>query len=281
MAQDVAASLGCVIEAAAQAGRSRPDVVIVDDPSPVHARSSATRARRLGIPVVCISNGGTPVTPADLVVDGRVDASSSASTARLSGARYCIIDSRVRRARRHRTSRRPRVLMALGGGEHVRRVATRLVAALAARCPDAEICVAAGLMPGRLPRLVGGRWIVQRDGLTGWLASSDVVVAGGGITLQEACALGVPTVGMAVVAAQRPAIAALARRGAIVDGGGPGGGRATAGRVAEAVESFIASKELRRRMSVRGRRAIDGLGVTRVARAIERLARQQGRGDRG
>ena len=51
------------------------------------------------------------------------------------------------------------------------------------------------------------------------LAACDVAVVAGGVTLYEACAVGVPVVALAVVAAQRPAIADFAVRGAAIDAG--------------------------------------------------------------
>ena len=163
------------------------------------------------------------------------------------------------------------MLVALGGGAHVRRAAVTLVAAIVSSCPDADVSVAAGLTDGPLPQLPAGRWVVQRSGLVRTIALADVVIAGGGITLQEACALGVPTIGLAVVRAQRPAIVSLARRGAVIDGGGPSLTSGTARRVARAVARVLSDAADRRNLARQGRRAIDGQGATRVARAIARL----------
>ena len=51
------------------------------------------------------------------------------------------------------------------------------------------------------------------------LVDCDVAVVAGGVTLYEACALGTPAVGLAVVPEQRRAIPAFARRGAVIDAG--------------------------------------------------------------
>ena len=153
----------------------------------------------------------------------------------------------------------------------MRRVAARLVAAVAARCPAADIAVAAGLVPGRRPQVPGGRWLESPSGLTHALAASDVAVVAGGVTLYEACALGCPAVGMAVVKAQRPAIRALASRGGILDAGGPRVGRRTAARVGVAVATLVADGERRRRLGRQARRLVDGRGAERVARRIRTL----------
>lgn len=267
-ARTVARAHGWTLVDAAQAA----DVVVVDDPSPRQADARARQAARRGMRVVRIRDGARSSGPADLVVDLRVAAASVSNASHLSGPRYCVIDPAVRQVRRTGGTGRPRVLVALGGGAHVRRLAVSLVAAIAATCPDADVRVAAGLTAGPLPPLPGGRWVVQREGLVAAMARVDVVVAGGGITLQEACALGVPTIGLAVVRAQRPAIAAMARRGAVIDGGGPSPSRVSAGRVARAVARVLGTPAERRTLATRARRTIDGRGASRVARAIVRLA---------
>ena len=106
--------------------------------------------------------------------------------------------------------RTPRVLVALGGGSHVKGVAQHLADAIYAVCPRAEILVASGFSRGRRKPLRHARWLSTTDGLASALRECDVAVVAGGVTLYEACALGVPAVGLAVVPAQRRAIRAFA-----------------------------------------------------------------------
>jgi spore coat polysaccharide biosynthesis predicted glycosyltransferase SpsG len=253
------------------------DVVVIDDPSPAHASARAARARRRGACVVHIADGMRSPAAADLTVDGRVQAPSAERAAHLSGPRFCVVDPRTRVARRP-LGRRQGVLIALGGGVHVRHLAADLVAAITVQCPGVDIRVAAGLLRGQRPPLSGGRWLVRRHGLVDAMAQADVVVAGGGITLQESCAVGAATIGLAVVRAQRPAIVALGRRGAVVDGGGPTKTRTSTTRVARAVARLLWDGRYRKALATHGRRAIDGKGATRVARAIVRLVEEHRRG---
>ena len=248
-------------------------LLIVDDPSPEHTQRWVARARRQQLLTVSIHDGGVGHSDADLVVDGSASCPpSSRGRRRLVGPRFYLLEPNAGVGRRTRAGRgASRVLVALGGGAHVRRVAPRLVAALAARCPTADIVVAAGLVSGRLPAMSGGRWLASPSGLTQALVASDVVVVAGGVTLYEACALGRPAVGMAVVEAQRPAITALARQGGILDAGGPNVDAATAARVGGAVAALVADSTRRRRLSRAARRLVDGRGATRVARHIQTL----------
>ena len=59
------------------------------------------------------------------------------------------------------------------------------------------------------------------DGLAPWLARVDVAIVGGGVSLYEAVAAGVPTVAVPSSPAQRPTIRGFAARRLAVDAGGP------------------------------------------------------------
>jgi spore coat polysaccharide biosynthesis predicted glycosyltransferase SpsG len=126
---------------------------------------------------------------------------------------------------------------------------------------------------------MSGTWIQARDGLAEELSSTSVAVLAGGVTLYEACALGVPSVAVALNSAQHVTIRALARRGATVDAGSVASGlsqRRTAAtrtldRVAREVERLVGDTAARRRMTATGRRLIDGRGAARVAARLRQL----------
>jgi spore coat polysaccharide biosynthesis predicted glycosyltransferase SpsG len=134
--------------------------------------------------------------------------------------------------------------------------------------------VAAGFASATRPRarLRGGAWIEAPRGLVGPLSACDVAVVAGGVTLHEACALGVPVVCLAVAPLQRRAISAFAARGAVIDAGAPQAAN-SADRVALGVEALLRNKSLRDRISRRARTLVDGRGAIRVARQIRLLAR--------
>jgi spore coat polysaccharide biosynthesis predicted glycosyltransferase SpsG len=121
-----------------------------------------------------------------------------------------------------------------------------------------------------MPRLASGTWIHAHDGLAEELSSSSVAVLAGGVTLYEACALGVPSVAVALNSAQHMTIRTLARRGATVDGGAVTDQR-TPGRVAREVERLLTDRASRRRMAVAGRRLVDARGAARVAGRLRQL----------
>jgi spore coat polysaccharide biosynthesis predicted glycosyltransferase SpsG len=257
-------------------------VLVVDDPSITAVRTWVGRARRVGVAVATIHDLAIAAIDSDLVIDGSVKSPRGLDGrfGSLRGLLYTILDPRVRTTRERLTRPRPRrVLVALGGG---RRLATaaRLVRAIAARVGDADIRVAGGFSVGRaMPALATGTWIHAQDGLAEELASASVAVLAGGVTLYEACALGVPSVAVALTSAQHVTIRALARRGATVDAGcvASGFGRKrnaaarTLDRVAREVDRLVGDPASRRRMATAGRRLVDGRGAARVAARLRQL----------
>jgi spore coat polysaccharide biosynthesis predicted glycosyltransferase SpsG len=251
--------------------RERPQVLVVDDPSAAAARPWVQAARRRGIPVATIHDAGLARLDADLVIDGSVGTPAATAPARLFGPRYAILDPRLTARASSRRPRAGRILVAVGGGAHVFARVPAVVAELARRAPGADIQVAAGFTARRRrPVLTSGRWLAP-DRFAAALAGAQLALVAGGITAYEACALGVPAVAVSVVAAQRPTVRALARRGAAVDGGSLGRVGADR-RVAARLAQLLAAPALQRRLAAAGRRLVDGHGAARVATAIRALA---------
>jgi spore coat polysaccharide biosynthesis predicted glycosyltransferase SpsG len=191
----------------------------------------------------------------------------------LNGPEFYPLDRRFRHVLRTRWSRthvRPmRVLVALGGGQHVRRMAQQLVDAIRCCTSDVSIAVAAGFSAGLRPRLRGARWLSAQTGLAHALADCDVAVVAGGVTLYEACALGTPVVALAVVPAQRRAILEFASRGAILDAGVASA--ITIERAARKVTELLGDERQRRTIAARARRLVDGLGARRAVEQIQAM----------
>ena len=273
-ARRTATSLGC--EVADRRSWRDTDILVVDDPSPRHAQAWLLRAARAGRPSATIHDLGIGSHAADLIVDGSVNARPSRQGgAALFGPRFAVLDPRVIQARawrRHRLSAHRRVLIALGGGAHVFSVVRSLVQDIARRCPGASIAVVAGFAGHARPRIGAARWIDRRDGLARELAASDVAVVGGGLTLYEACAIGVPAVAIAVAASQRPTVEAFAARRAAIDAGSLSHQAIAVSRAGAAVARLLREPSARRRSSSAGRHLVDGQGALRVAARFRRLA---------
>lgn len=275
-ARGVAESLGCQLvdgpPSSVLAAR-RPGLVIVDDPSGRHAARWCAAAKRAGTPVASIHDRGIGACDSDLLIDGSVTRNGHLrrrATALL-GPRYAVIEPRcasAARGERHEAAT-PSVLIALGGGSRARACHV-VAAALQQLRPDLRLRIASGFGDGPAGRTRGGvTWLPPLPSLFEELAMCTIAIVGGGVTAYEGCALGVPMVAVAAVAAQRPTIRALAAAGALLDGGRLFGEsachRARACAIATQAIRLLGSAPMRSRLALAGRSLVDGRGAQRVA----------------
>jgi spore coat polysaccharide biosynthesis predicted glycosyltransferase SpsG len=257
-------------------GLLRPDVVIVDDPVVATARRWITAARRAGALVVTVHDLGLGCRESDLVIDGSVTRTPRGRRGQelLTGSRYAVLNPSLTRAIAERrravtpaAGAAPRVVIALGGGPRLK-LAGAIADAIVAAVPAAEVRIASGFVVAPRPRSSNVVWIGASRGIAAALEDASVAVVGGGVSLYESCALGVPTVGVPVVTAQVPTVRAFARRGAAVET--PYG--APAAVVAGKVVSLLKSRARRRLMARRARQLVDGRGAGRAAGAVIALS---------
>ncbi len=257
-----AASIGC---SPLQSSSERvlralnPGLIVIDDPCARAAAVWVRRARKLGCPVASVHDLGLGKVSSDLALDASADPilDPSVASMRDSGKRPCPL----------------RVLIALGGGTHGRGLAALLASAIARRVPEVRIRAAAGFaVTGHQPEIARGHWIEAPEGLAAELASATVAVTAGGVTLFEACALGIPAVALPVVPPQQLTIQAVARTGSALDAGAFPIDRTTILRAADAVADILTNRRLHRRMSDAGRRFVDGRGVFRAVERLRELA---------
>jgi UDP-2,4-diacetamido-2,4,6-trideoxy-beta-L-altropyranose hydrolase len=251
--------------------RLRPQVLIVDDRVVRESIPWRRAARRQKVPIASIHDLGIGVSYADLLVDGSIGATATVGGAHnLLGTRYAILNpgTLAPRQRPRRPERPADVIVALGGGPR-RQMALRLAQAVVAVRRGARVAIAGGFVNGLGGRARGVQEVdPARFGSA--LASARVAVVGGGVTLYECLALGVPCVALSVVPSQRPTVAAFAARRAVLDGGSPRRGSMT--RVAGTVIRLLDDASCRRELRLNGQRLVDGRGAARVAAAVGRLA---------
>lgn len=251
-----------------------PDLLVIDDPSARPAAVWVRAARRLGIPVATIHDLGLGRAGADLTIDGSLELPRGIVPADLQGPEFAILDPDLALWRERRPLRQPnRVLVALGGGTHVRTVGPLLAARIRRAAPSARVDLAAGLLPrvGASPLPPGCRWLMTPDGLGPALATAAAAVVAGGVTLYEACAVGTPIVTLAVVPAQRRTTRALAQAGAGIDASGADRGPAIE-RAAAGVSHLLSHPRAAARLARRARQLVDGDGARRVTRHLLALA---------
>jgi len=249
-------------------GGHLPDLIVVDDPVQKSADAWVRYARRLGVPVASVHDLGLAHVASDLVIDGTIGVHGD-----LRGAQFAILDPSIATIRNELRPAVPgRVLIALGGGSHVLSLASRLSAAIACRSPQATIRVVRGFSSGRQSAaLRHATWVDAPDGLGHELADAEVAVVAGGVTLYEACAIGIAVVALPVTAAQHITVRAAACRGAAIDTGRPPVDDGMVSRTADAVVALLQNPALRHRQSQAARALVDGAGAARVAARLREL----------
>ena len=254
-----------------------PELLVVDDSSSVHTEHWVRRARRLGIPVASVHDGGSIGATSDLVIDGSAVSRPQVSPRRVAGPAFAVLrDQGLRRLTRAGHGR-PSVLVALGGGVHVKRSGARVASALVRRMPHVHVRLAAGFSGGPLPRVPARcRWIVAPRGLADALSNVSACVVSGGVTLYEACALGTPAVAVAVVPGQRPAVNAVVNANAALTASldRPNGPE----RLADLVCRLLEQPVLQRALSRNAQRLVDGRGTVRVVARLTELMLRHRRG---
>lgn len=266
--------------------RERPAVLVIDDPNASMAGVWLEAARARAIPVASVHDLGIAWIASDLLVDGsfaqgrRARAKTIAQRIPVSrprmllGPRYMPLDPRLARRPGGTRGRSPRILIALGGGPR-RHHAQTLARAILAACPDAVVRIAGGFTQSHGEES-GIVWLPGLPSLGGELSAATIAVVAGGVTLYEACRLGVPSVAVAVstLSAQRHTVRAGRSLGVTLDGGALGE-PATPRRVASLVERLLDGPKRRASLGSRGARLVDGRGAERVARELRELARKK------
>jgi len=205
----------------------------------------------------------------DLSVDIVVDPSPGAAacvhrSARrvLAGAEYAVVDPRViELARAELTGEATRILVSFGAADRDG-LAASTAAEVARLIPDSAVFLPVGpWWDGPVP--AGVHALHVDDGLAPDLATSDLVVTAGGVTLLEALALGRPTVVVVTAENQRIAAEHVASAGAAV--------LSTADAAARDAVALATDPARRRALSKRAAELVDGRGADRVAAAIVEL----------
>lgn len=282
-ARDAARRLGARLEDVTTPADLDPAtrLVVIDDPSPREAARWTRGARLRGLPVASVHDLGLAPVASHLAIDGSLPQRRRQWPADhvLAGVQYAILDPVLARFRGRRTptGRRPRIVVSLGGGRHAA-AGLGIAAAVKERVPSARVQVGSGWTQRRL-RLPEGVELLEPAALRAALGRATTAVVGGGMTLYEACAIGVPAVAVAVALPQRVTVRAFAARQIAIDGGfistNEPAASGQARRVADAVAALEAHPRMRRTLGMRAARTIDGRGLSRVVRALTALAARE------
>lgn len=244
----------------------RPHVAVVDSYG-----ASAELFERVALLAACavaVDDLANRPLPVHLIVNGAWQATRLAYRARadtvfLLGPEYALLaPAFVGTPRRLVRDDVRRVLVTLGGDPPADALAAA-VRAVRHAAPAAAIDLALGPFAQALDGTGNGVTAHRGlDSLRELMLGADLAVTGGGMTLYECLATGVPAVGVCLADNQRANVDALSQAGLIL-GAEPS--------LENAVRRLATDSALRRRMSAEGRRRVDGRGAERVADEIARV----------
>jgi spore coat polysaccharide biosynthesis predicted glycosyltransferase SpsG len=247
------------------------DAVVVDG----YQLSDTVRALAGAVPLLVIDdNRELPVDGADLVLNQNLHATPELyfdvpPGRLLLGSRYTLLRHEVRELAGRCTGEHARtVLVSMGGADPLRltlpladelRRSFTVIVAISPTHPDRAAMQA--LADGDPLRVQ-----LDRGDLVGSLAAADLAVVGGGTTLYEVAAVGVPTVAAVTAENQRDGTKAASDAGFVV--GVDTDRDLLVPTVLGEVLQLQESRQRRERMSAAGRSMFDGRGAQRVAAAV-------------
>lgn len=210
-------------------------------------------------PLVVIHDLGQPHPDAALVI---APADPAASTPRrLNGLEHALVSRRFSGLPAREVAAAPRVVLVTTGGGDPGGRAVELAATARTALADASVLLLQGPQ-AELAAPDGVEALGPVADLAELLRRVDLVVCGGGGTMVEVCAAGLPAAVTVLAANQAPIVEALATAGAVVrlDRGDP-----------VAVLRALADRDRRAELGRTARAVVDGQGPARIAAAIADL----------
>lgn len=233
------------------------------------------RVQRAGHRVVTVDDVGPGAAVADLRINPLYHVPDS-----LEGPDLVPLRPEFRQARRRRgpePGRCRRVLLTLGGAD-THGFMPLLIRALAGLLDQATAILVMGpcfaarqatadLAARAFPDL---RLLWNVSDMAALMAEAHLAVSAGGMTMFELCCAGTPTVVVCGEPFEEESAEGLARRGAVLNLGF--GGRLDPAHLRHTVARVLGDRAARQTLSRNARRAVDGLGATRIAGHLRSLA---------
>ena len=231
-------------------------------------------ARKRGVPLVSIHDLGLNPMPSDVVIDGSI----LPGPATYGGTRYMVLDPAYRDL-----NQKPRklgktirsVFVNLGGG-YSTKLLPAVLEGLKLWGRPIRVSAPRGFASWGRKRLRSRDWRPLRfrwelRGPHAALSGADLAITAGGLSAYEALCAGTPTLALSCDSWQQKTVSALARAGACVNLGP--GGELDSKSLAALVGQLDRDRVLRRTLSRRGRKTVDGRGAERVSGIIRNLIR--------
>lgn len=244
--------------------------------------------RAAGARVMRIDDAPRGEVPCDAFLDQNPGAETSvpilpAGALTLLGPRWALLRSSFARAGARRAARGEarNLLVSFGGEDPVDATGLALHALRRLKSPFEAVVVVGPDNPraDALAKLTEGLPVrlERMADMPALMGKADLALIGGGVTMLETCAAGLPSLVATVAANQEPGAAALAERGLIRPLG-----RAhdlDENLLARELDAMLGNASELDRLSASGRAAVDGRGAARVAAALLALSEPRLSGD--
>jgi len=258
------------------------DVVVLDG---YHfGRGLETELRRAGLKVATIDDNARRAFASNVVLNGNVHARSlryrrAAGTRLALGSNFFILSEEVRTARKRRAVREPvrRILVTMGGADPSNQAMKVLKAIELAELKGVSVLLIAGAVNPKFSQLrrfaarcpFHCRVIRTTPRLGREMTRADLGIGSAGRIATEMAYLGLPGLRLVLADNQRGLIRVLHRSGAALNLGWYA--RLTPRLIASELWRLIGDVALRRKMSDKGRRMLDGKGTQRTVKILASL----------
>jgi spore coat polysaccharide biosynthesis predicted glycosyltransferase SpsG len=263
-----------------------PAVLLIDTRRKAGLDLLVAEARRRRVPAVSIHDLGLVPLASDVVIDGSMLATASAHPRRkarcFTGTPYLTLEEACARFHKQPKHIRPRiakVVVNLGGGNGSKIFRTILKGLRAVKSP-LDVVGLPGFCSWGQEQLMGAqwnplrfRWASHEEDAVRLMFHADLVISAGGLAAYEALCVGAPLCALSYDRHQASTVKAMARAGACLDLGR--GALLESSDVLHRFRELDNSPELRRCMSARGRRLVDGEGTQRIVRVLRTVIARQ------
>jgi UDP-2,4-diacetamido-2,4,6-trideoxy-beta-L-altropyranose hydrolase len=254
-----------------------PSGILIDTRTAEGLEELIASARFRSVPVISIHDLGLNPLSSDIIIDGSIAPTAPEAVYRPAayhcGVDFMILDpvyGRIHQREKKIRERIRSVFVSLGGGNS-ERFFRKVLEGLKLWSEEAEVIGIPGFVAwgqddlsasGAVPRKF--RW--ENRNIEQSLFRADLAITAGGISGYEALCAGTPLLAFSYDSLQQITIAELARRNACIDLGS--GDALTPLEIAAAVSRVDFDTELRKRLSIQGKRIADGRGCERVCALV-------------
>lgn len=250
----------------------RADAVIVSKPD--IKKKDLINAREKSKTLVILDDSSKTDYIADIIVKCSFvpqlrKSNPDSKTKFLIGPEYIILDEEFRNLNSRKkkiNSKVKSILITMGGGD-VNNLTPKIMRALDGTEAKKTVIIGPAFHEkGYLKNKKG--YVVKKEvsDMADLMASSDMAIVGGGITLYETVCTGTPSIVLCQTGYQIMEAERFEKRNLITNLGD--GRKITEEKIKSAVKSLMENKEKRGKMSISGKKTINGKGVSKVVDAI-------------